>query len=87
VAAKSSSDHRVAGQFCCSVVLLAREITSSRSEGGKSSRSTRPRRILKASQSHLQEAASPYRDGVAVALKLGGDLEVAGMVFGGGPQY
>jgi len=67
-------------------VLLAREITSSRTEGGKLPRSTRPRLILQTSQSVLQVAVSPYRDGAAIAPKLSGDLEVAGMIRGGGPE-
>ena len=54
--------------------------------GGKSPRSTRPRLILQTGQSVHQVAVSPHRDGVAIAPKLSGDLEVAGMVLGGSPK-
>jgi hypothetical protein len=33
-----------------------------------------------------QIAISPGGDGVAIAMELGGDLEVGGPVFGGGPE-
>jgi hypothetical protein len=67
-------------------VLLAKEITSSRTEGGKLPRSTRPRLILQTGQSVLQVSVSPHGDGVAIATKLSGDLEIAGMVIGGSPK-
>jgi hypothetical protein len=41
---------------------------------------------LQAGQSALQVAVSPHRDGVAIATKLSGDLEIAGMVIGGSPK-
>jgi hypothetical protein len=71
----------------CSVVeLLAREMTSSRREGGKAPRPTRTRSILKASQSVLEIAVSPESGGVAIAGELGGDLEVGGVVLVSGPE-
>src|SRR5262249_26511349 len=86
VAAKSSRAHRVAGQSWGSGVLLAREITSSRSEGGKAPRSAGPRSILKPLQTVSQIAVSPGRDGVAIAVELSGDLEVGGLIFVGGSK-
>jgi hypothetical protein len=41
---------------------------------------------LQTGQSVHQVAVSPHRDGVAIAPKLSGDLEVAGMVLGGSPK-
>ena len=69
------------------VVRLAMEITSSRSEGGKASRSTRPRSILRARQAVSEVAASPDGNRAAIASKFGGDLEVGGMVGGGRPEH
>jgi IS5 family transposase len=34
----------------------------------------------------VQVTVSPHRDGVAITPKLSGDLEVAGMVLGGGTE-
>src|SRR5580692_8698190 len=84
--ARSSSDQRVAGQSCCSVVLLAREITSSRCKGGKAPRSAGPRSILKTDQALSQIAVPPKRHGVAITPELGGDLKVGGLVRVGGSE-
>lgn len=83
VAAKSSRAHRVAGQSRGTVVLLAREITSSRCEGGKAPRSAGPRSVLEPRQTLGQIANSPAPDGVAITVELGGDLKVGGLVFVG----
>ena len=80
VAARSSSDQRVAGQPCCSVVLLAKLIRSSLSEGEK--RRGRPDRgaVLESGQSLREVTVAPHPDGVAITVELGGDLKVGGMV-------
>jgi hypothetical protein len=67
-------------------VLLAREITASRSEGGKFPRSAGPRSILKPGQTLLQKAVSPDPDGVAITVELGGDLKVAGVILVSGSK-
>src|SRR3954453_24004542 len=84
--ARSSSDQRVAGHSCCSVVLLAREITSSRCEGGKAPRPARPRSILKTDQALGEIAVPPKPDGVTITSELGGDLKVGRSVRVGGSE-
>src|SRR5271168_455804 len=86
VAAKSSSAQRVAICPCSVVELLAREMTSSRREGGKAPRPTRPRSILKARQSVLEITFPPESGGVSITAELGGDFEVGGVVLGGDPE-
>ena len=86
VAAKSSRAQWVAGQSFGSVVLLAREITASRCEGGKAPRSAGPRSVLEPRQTVGQIAVSPAPDGVAIAVELGGDWEVGGLVMVGGSE-
>src|SRR6185437_5783226 len=86
VAARSSSAQRVTVCWCSVVVPLAKEITSSRCEGGKAPRPTRPRSILKPGQPPLEIAVSPDPGGVAIAGELGGDLEVGGLVVVSDPQ-
>jgi len=54
--------------------------------GGKASRSTRLRRILKTGQSFLDVAVSPGRDRMAITVELGGDLKVGGMVLVAGSE-
>jgi len=67
-------------------MLLAKEITSSRCEGGKAPRTAGSLSILKPLQTVSQVAVSPGGDGVAIAVELGGDLEVGGSVFVGGSK-
>src|SRR4051794_18998924 len=86
VAARSSSAQRVAAWLCSAVVLLAREMTSRRREGGKAPRPTRPWSILKPGQPLPEIAISPDPGGMAIASELGGDLEVGGMILGGGSE-
>ena len=86
VAARSSSAHRVTVCWCSVGVLLAKEITSSRREGGKAPRPARPRSILKPGQPLPEIAVSPDPGGVAIAGELGGDLEVGGLVIASDPQ-
>src|ERR1039457_359901 len=86
VAARASSDQRVAGQPRCSVVLLAKLIRLSRSEGGKASRSSRPRRVLETGQSLQDVTVAPHRDGVAITVEFGSDLKVGRMVLVGGSK-
>ena len=67
-------------------MLLAKEITSSRCEGGKAPWSAGPRSVLEPRQAMGQIAVAPGGDGVTIAAGFGGDLEVGGPVFGGGPE-
>jgi hypothetical protein len=67
-------------------VLLAKLIRSSLSEGGKTPRSSRPRRVLETGQSLREVAIAPHRDGVAITVELGSDLKVGGMVPVGGSK-
>jgi hypothetical protein len=53
------------------------------SEGGKASRSPRPRRVLQTSQSFFQVAVSPEGHGVAITIELGGDLKIGGLILVG----
>ena len=76
----------MAGQPCWSVALLAKLITASLSEGGKASRSPRPRRILQTSQSLFQVAVSPHRHRVAITMELDSDLKIGGMILVGSSE-
>jgi hypothetical protein len=67
-------------------VVLAEGITSSRCEGGKAPRSAGPRSVSEPREAPGQMAPAPSGDGVPIAAGFGGDLEVGGLVFGGGPE-
>jgi hypothetical protein len=56
------------------------------SEGGKSSRSPRPRRVPQTRQSLFQVAVSPKGHGAAITIELDGDLKIGGMIFVGGSE-
>src|SRR5258708_677637 len=86
VAARSSRLQRVAVRPGSVEVVLGVAMTASCCEGGKEPRPARPRRILQAREALLEVALSPGPDGVPIAEELRGDLEVGGMIVGGGPQ-
>jgi hypothetical protein len=68
------------------IELLAKEMTSSRREGGKAPGPPGPRSILKAGQPVLEITFPPESGGVAIAGELGGDFEIGGLVLGGDPE-
>jgi hypothetical protein len=67
-------------------VLVAIEITESRSSGGKAPGPAGAWGILEALQAAGDEAFAPLADGMAVTVQFGGDLLVGRIVGLGGTQ-
>ena len=84
--ARSSRLHRLAGQSCSSVLLVASVMTSSCSSGGKAPRSTGPRSILKTGETVLSVAVSPMGHRVAGTGHFVGHLHIGRLVGGCDPQ-
>ena len=62
------------------------ETTSTRAEGGKSPRPTRPRSVLQAREALPKVAAPPYGDRVAIAIQFRRDVQIGRAIRVSSPQ-
>jgi hypothetical protein len=76
---------RVAGQWEEAGLLVAMDMTSPRSAGGKAPRSPGARRILQAVETVREIALTPTTDGMTRTVHLGGALTIRGAIWRSSP--